>query len=146
MVDPQPQTPQKERPPHPASVPNPPLRLLEGAQLPRHSYQAGGTPHSFKVSGTEQFTTPSDDNKDRDRRYKALAMESRGHFVGPVDPAWFIHHYLNIQEAVDGKTHTYPPFPDILPKWTGLRDGMREAEMYQPIVSNSRLDSVLHLG
>ena len=66
--------------------------------------------------------------------------------MGHVNPAWFIHHYLNIQEVVDSKVHTYPPFPDFVLKWTGLRDGMREAEMYQPIVSNSRLDSVFILA
>ena len=132
----EPKTPQKDRPPHPASVPNPPLRLLEGAQLPHNSYQAGATPRSFKVSGTEQFTTPSDEDRDRDRRYKALARESRGHFLGPVDPAWFIKHYLNNQEILDTQTHTFPPFPDIVPKWTSLRENMREADMYQLIVSN----------
>ena len=125
---------QKERPPHPASVPNPPLRILEGAQLPHNSYQAGATPRSFKISGTKQYTTPSEEDRDKDCRYKALARESRGHFVGPTDPAWFIKHHFNNQEILDTQTHTVPSFPDIVPKWTSLIENMREDQL---IVSRS---------
>jgi len=132
MVDPK--TP--ERPHHPASVPNPPLYYSDDSKAQPYSYHAGATPRSFKVSGTQQFTTPQAE-KDRNQRYKTLARETRGHFVGPVNPAWFISRHLNIQEKIDGPTHSYPPFPHIVPKWTQLRKSMREAEMYDSIVSIS---------
>jgi len=86
------------------------------------------TPQSYRISGTEQITL---EEQDRNWRYKALAWEAQGHFVGPVDPAWFLERYLNTQEILDGQ-----PFPDILPKWTGFEENMPEAEMNQHIVSN----------
>jgi len=130
-----PKTPPKR---HPASVPTPPLHRSNDVHEPPLSYHGGveGTPPSFKVSGSEKFTTPQAE-KSRNQRYKALAREARGHFVGPVNPSWFVNHYLIIQEKIDSKTHTCPPFPHIVPKWTQLTKNLREADMYEPIVSNS---------
>jgi len=91
-----------ERPRHPESVPNPPLYYLDGAKIPPYSYHDGAI---FKVSGTEQFATPQGE-QDRNRSYKAVAREARGHFMGPINPAWFIRHHLNIHEKIDSQTHS----------------------------------------
>ncbi|KIM40753.1 hypothetical protein M413DRAFT_446141 [Hebeloma cylindrosporum] len=67
-----------------------------------------------------------------------LAEESRGHFVGPVDPTGFIKHFIIDQDKLDNEVSKVQTMPNIESEWTGLKEKMQESDMYKPIVKGAR--------
>ncbi|KIM40756.1 hypothetical protein M413DRAFT_28524 [Hebeloma cylindrosporum] len=105
------------------------LRTRHRKPVRNPSPQPSDSSHSD--SETEEIPTAAE--VERNRRNKTLGWEAQGHFVGPVDPAWFIDYYFNIQEI------DKPSFPvGSSPTWTGLRENISKVDMRQYIIDGAR--------